>query len=316
MKKDKSIVSRVLSWIFIILMLYFIIRLFWIFRENYFNDFTKAEMKLGTSEFKRDVNVKYSNANSYRIESEIFNNAAFYKEVEVKPNTAYRVTCMVKTEDVVPDKINSDGGAHIAIIEEAEVSKSIRGTTDWQKIEMYFNSKNRTSVKIGFRLGGNTGSAKGKAWFSDFKLEQGTVSEDSTWNVACFILKNIDVTISGQEYNFSVTTSDVETIRSNMKRFQESCKTLSDGKMNVKYDLYEINDTLKTISYSDEHGYYVDPYDINEEIENIIIDKEYDYVFMTLRMGNTAKEIPVNNWVGLRKYGFIWSWLFKYQNVK
>ena len=105
MKKNKSISSKIFSWIFIIVMLVAIYKLFGIFRENFFNGFIKAEATLGLSEFRRDSNVKYSENNSYKIKSTVFNDATFYKEVEVKPNTAYKVTCMVKTEDVVPQEI-------------------------------------------------------------------------------------------------------------------------------------------------------------------------------------------------------------------
>lgn len=300
MKKNKSIGSRISSWIFIIIMLVLIIKLFGIFRANFFNGFIKAEATLGLSSFSRDSQVKYSKSNSYKIESTKFNDATFFKEIDVKPNTAYKVTCMVKTEDVIPEAVNTDGGANISIIEEAEISKSITGTNDWQKLEMCFNSKNRKTVRIGFRLGGNSGKAKGTAWFSDFKLEKGITPQDSIWNVACFIIKNIDVDIDGQNYAFSMTTSDMETVKSNMQRFAASCKNLSNGKMQIKYDIITINDTIKTISFSDEHGYYIDPYDVNKYIEDCILEKEYDYIFVAVRMGNETNEIPVNKWIGLR----------------
>ena len=55
------------------------------------------------SKFLRDNDVKYSKHDSYKIESPDYNDAVFYKEVEVKPNTPYKVTCMVKTENVEVD---------------------------------------------------------------------------------------------------------------------------------------------------------------------------------------------------------------------
>ena len=176
---------------------------------------------------------------------------------------------------------------------------------------MCFNSQNRTSVKIGFRLGGNSGKAKGIAWFSDFKIEKGIKSEDTTWNVACFIFKNIDVTINNERYQFTMSSSDIQSVKSNMDRFKTSCKKLSDGRMQVSYKIYETDEPIKTISYSDEHGYYIDPYDVNQYIEDIVLQDEFDYIFITLRMGNDDKEIPVKDWVGLRKYGLIWSRFFR-----
>ena len=99
---------------------------------------------------------------------------------------------------------------------------------------MCFNSENRTNVKIGFRLGGNSGKAKGIAWFSDFKLEKGIKTDDTLWNVACFIFKQIDVEIDGERYNFSMSTSDIESVKSNMERYKAACKQLSNGKMRSK----------------------------------------------------------------------------------
>jgi len=315
MKKNESTFSKIISWIFFIILLFAIYKLFGIFRIYFFNDFIKGESTIGISKFTRDFDIKYSNINSYKIVSSSQNNAAFYKEIEVNPNTTYKVTCFVKTKDVVPEKINTDGGANICLIEAPEISKSITGTNEWQKLEMLFNSQERTSVKIGFRLGGNTGTAKGTAWFSDFKLEKGITQDDSLWNVGCFIFKNIDVNIDGQEYKFTTSMTDIQEIKSNMQRFKSSCESLSEGKMKVKYSIHEINEAITTISYSDEHGYYIDPYDVNGFIEDIALENEYDYIFIALRMGNEEKHILVKDWIGLRKYGFIWCRIFKYKDA-
>ena len=302
--------SKISSWIFMGFMIIVIYVLFGIYKLNYFNGFIKAETTIGISEFKRDKTVKYSEADSYKIVSPTQNDAAFYKEIEVEPHTPYRITCMVKTDNVVPSAEDTDGGACISIIEASEVSKSITGTTDWQPIEIMFNSQNRTTVKIGFRLGGNTGTAQGTAWFSDFKLEKGLNLEDSKWNVACFIFKNTDVEIEGKRMNFSMSSEEIKTVKNDMEDFKTSCKRLSDGKMSVDYEIYNIDEPLKTICYSEEHGYYFDPYDVNKIIENIVLDNSYDYIFIAVKMGNNEEEIPVNKWVGLRKYGFIWNRFF------
>lgn len=308
--------NKLSSYISMIIMLILIFILFGMFKSHYFNGFIKAETTVGISEFRRDKEIKYSKAYSYKIASPTQNDAAFYKEIQVKPNTPYRITCMVKTENVIPSKVNSDAGACISIIEQPEVSKSITGTNDWQKLELMFNSKNRTSIKLGFRLGGNTGSAQGTAWFSDFKLEQGMSSNDSIWKVACFTFTKTDVEINGERMQFEMTTTEKEAVKNDMNNFQISCKRLSDNKMQVDYEVYEINEPIKTISYSEEHQYYFDPYDVNSQIEDIVLENNYDYIFIVVKMGNNEKEIPVSNWVGLRKYGFIWNRIFKYKIFK
>ena len=297
--------NKIWSWFKMAIMMILIFILFNIFKSYYFNGFIKAETTVGISEFKRDNDIKYSNMDSYRIVSPVQNDAAFYKEIQVEPHTPYRMTCMVKTENVIPSAVNTDGGACISIIEAPEVSKSITGTNDWQKIELMFNSKNRTNIKIGFRLGGNSGKAQGTAWFSDFKLEKGLATNDTNWNVACFIFKNTDVEIDGQKFQFTMSNSEIDAVKNDMDDFQSSCKRLSEGKMEVSYKIYNIDQPLTTISYSDEHEYYFDPYDVNKIIEDTVLDNNYDYIFIAAKMGDNKKEIPVANWVGLRKHGFI-----------
>lgn len=315
MKKEKSLASKIISYIITIILFILAFKLFGIYKTNNFNEFIKAEANMGVSEFKRDKDTKYSKTRSYEIISPEQNNAAFYTKLDVEPDTVYRVSCMIKTKDVIPSEANTDGGASICIIESSENSKSITGTSDWQKVEMLFNSKNRQSVDIGFRLGGNYGTAKGQAWFSDFKVEKGITSNDSTWNVGCFVFKNIDVNIKNEEYKFSLTTSDLDDIKADMQKFKETCKTLTNGKLNITYQIIEIDEPITTISRSDEHGYYIDPYDINELVEDKILEEEFDYVFAAVRMGNEKQQIPVNDWIGLRKYGHLWNRIFKYKNV-
>lgn len=307
MKKNKF--SSIIC-IFIMLIVIYI--LFGIYKTYYFNGFTKAEATTGISEFKRDKNEKYSDEWSYKIESDIQNDAAFYKEIEVEPHTPYKLTCMVKTENVVPSDVNTDGGACISIIEAPEISRSITGTNDWQLLELMFNSNSRTTIKLGCRLGGNSGTAQGTAWFSDFKLEKGLSLSDTNWNVACFVFENTDVEINGENMTFSMSSSEIEAVKNDMKNFQISCRRMSEKKMSISYEIYNIEEPLTTISYSDEHGYYFDPYDVNRMIEDTILEKNYDYIFTVMKMGNNEKEIPVKNWVGLRKHGFIWNWIFKY----
>ncbi len=302
--------NKILSWIYVVIMIVIIYILFGVYKSYYFNGFVKAETTVGISQFKRDSDIKYSKSDSYKIISPVQNDAAFYKEIEVEPNTPYKVTCMVKTENVIPSGINTDGGACISIIEDSEISKSVTGTSDWQQIELLFNSKNRTSIKIGFRLGGNSGTAEGTAWFSEFKLEKGLQIEDSNWKVACFIFENTDVEINGEKMNFAMTLSEQQAVKNDVERFSSTCRQFSDGKMHVDYDIYNITEPLNTISYSEEHGYYFDPYDVNTMIEDIVLENNYDYIFAVTKMGNNEKEIPVSNWVGLRKYGFIWYRIF------
>lgn len=302
----KNITSKILNIIFIIIILLVFYKLFETYKTYTFWGFTKAENVLGTTKFTRDNSVSYKYDYSYKLESNNYNDALFYKTINVKPNTPYKLTCMVKTENVESENGKNDSGAQISILNTTESSETIQGTRDWQKLEFIFDSGNRETIEIGFRLGGNNSNAKGTAWFSDFKLEEGIKDNSNNWNVACFIIKNIDVNIDNQNLKLSMSISDIETMKVNMDRFKLAAQELSNSRMTVDYDIYEIDEAVQTITYSNEYGYYLAPSDVKELIKEYLEKEEYDYIFITTRLGDIEEhiEIPVYDWIGLRRYGF------------
>lgn len=297
-KSAKALIINIITFIILCIALYLAYQFY---QGNNFNDFIRSEAQLHTSEFKRDAEVKYSDMNSYRITSTEFNDAMFSKEVQVEPNTPYRVTCMIKTSGVTGNKTASGIGAQIAISNTTERSVAISGDSDWQEVEFIFNSKNRETVDIAFRLGGTEGYTKGEAWFSDFKIEQGQAEEDSNWNFACFIFENTNVNIDNQQINIQVTNNDVTDIRNTIDRFETACNELSEGKMTAECDIYQIEAPIISLSYDEEFGYYVSPEDIEQQIKDIINENNYDHIFAVVRLGNEEyeDEIEIKDWIGL-----------------
>ena len=196
MKKNTG--SKIINIISTIIILFAFYKLFGIYKLYSYNDFTKAENATGITRFTRDKSETSSYKYSYKIESKDFNDAMFYKTVKIKPNTPYKLSCMVKTENVEIEDEKSESGAQISILNTTECSESIKGTNGWQKLEFVFDSKDRETLEIGFRLGGNACKAKGTAWFSDFKLEEGIKDNSNNWNMVCFIIKNLDVNINNK----------------------------------------------------------------------------------------------------------------------
>ena len=278
--------------------------LFWAWKfylDNNFNDFLRSEAKLHTSKFLRDKEVKCSDMRSYKIESNEYNDAMFSKEIKVEKNTPYRVSCMVKTNNIEVEKEKSDIGAQISISDTTEKSISVGGTQDWQKLEFVFNSKNREKVDIAFRLGGVEGKAKGEAWFSDFLIEKGNKEENNHWKYSCFIFQNTSVNIDGKQININVTNEDIRNIKQTIKRFERSCNTLSKGKMKANCDIHIIEPPVSSLSYDEDFGYYLEPKDIEPHIKDIIDKNNYDHIFAIVRLGNDQymTEIEVKDWIGL-----------------
>lgn len=300
MKKQKNSMLSNIIYIIIIIMLFGIIfKVYKIYKKYNFNDFIKAVYTQKESNFSRDKEIKYSEKDSYKIESLNYNDAMFLKKMKVEPNTPYKVTCMVKVENVKAEKNAIDGGAQICISDTLEKSRVIQGTQEWQKIELIFNSKNRESVNIGFRLGGNSENCMGTAWFSDFTIESGVTNNNNEWNFACFLIKNVSVRNSELNINTQMSNSDIESMKQNMNRFKTSCENLSQNQIIVNYDIIEIEDTLKTLTRDNEYGYYIDSNDVEKMIDRYIQENEYDHIFVCAKLGNNVKNNKNNDWIGL-----------------
>lgn len=308
-------IGNIISWIIIIAIL---VVAFSFYKSNNFNEFVRSEMELHTSEFKRDSEIKYSNTDSYKIISNKLNDATFYKTVKVQKNMPYKVTCMVKTEDVITENDISGVGAQISVIGTTEKSIAITGTQDWQKIEMIFNSKDREEVDIGFRLGGYLGKCTGTAWFSDFTIEEGTTNESKNWNFACFIFENTDVIVNGKEVKISVTENDISDIRDTIGRFKTTVSELSQNKMTADCDAYIVKEPISKLTYDEEFGYFVAAEDVEDSIKDVISQNDYDHIFVIIRLGNEEyrDDIQINDWIGLRFNGLLWNRIFKYKITK
>ena len=277
--------GKLIKNIILLIILFIFIAVFVSIYSKYnFNYYMKSVREPHLTMFERDKEVKYSDTNSYKLTNENYNDAMFFQEVQVTPNTPYRVTCMVKTENVEAKNGNSGVGAQISIEGSTERSSAVQGTTDWQEIELIFNSKNREEINIGFRLGGNLGEAKGTVWFSELKIEEGIPENNNNWNFACFIFRTTDVTIDNNNVQLQVSDVDIRDIEDTISRFEQSCRTLSNGKMRAKCDIYEIETPLSKLSYDEEFGYYVAPEDIEGQIKDTMSKNNYDHIFVIVRL--------------------------------
>lgn len=296
----KRFIERLLFIVCVILIAIFVLNC--IYKRIGYGYFKKALSKSGITFFTRDNQITYSDMNSYKIENKDYNNATFYKKVKLNKNTPYRITCMIKTENVeILNKSHKNSGAKISILGTDDQSVAIVGTSDWKKVTLMFNSKMNEEVNVGFMLGGDgeLGNVKGKAWFSDLHIEQGQVDDDKNWNFACFVIKNTDVRLFDSQFKYNVTESDLNQIYDCMVRFQKSCQELSGNQMTVSYDIIEIDKVLTSLSYDLEKGYYIDPENVSNIIDSYLQEKNYDHIFVCSRLSDNNSSIPIKNWIGL-----------------
>lgn len=111
------------------------------------------------------------------ISSESENDARLIQEFEVSGNTAYRITCDVRTEDVV-----GDAGANIGIYGVAVTGGCVTGTTEWSAIELVGKTAaGQTVLSVSVGIGGHGSLASGKAWFDNLKIELAGDVQTSTF---------------------------------------------------------------------------------------------------------------------------------------
>ncbi len=115
MEKEKTKSFKIKNTIVIIILLICVYFAYGHYKENNFSNFIRSESNLHISEFKRDSKIKYSEHMSYKIVSEEYNDAMFYKKIKVEKNQSYKVSCMIKTENVVAKEDKSGIGAGISI---------------------------------------------------------------------------------------------------------------------------------------------------------------------------------------------------------
>ena len=301
MGKQRTAFGNFFSFVVLMITIFILIQVYGIYKTKNLNDFVRAEQNLYKSTFSRDFDISLGKEGSYKIESPNFNDAMFFKEMSVQPNTAYKVSCKVKTDNVVTKNQNTGGGAQISIDGTVERSDAVVGTQDWTNITLYFNSGNRTKVNIGFRLGGYDDQCTGTAWFDDLKLESGVVDTSNEWDFVCFVFKNVHVQLDGNKYDISMNIDDINQMKNGLVRFEESFEEFSRGKMQVNYDIIEIDEPITSLSYDEENAYFINPENVSNLIDPYLAQKEYDHIFVAVKLGDLSQnvEIPVNDWIGL-----------------
>ncbi len=98
-------------------------------------------------------------------------NLRLVQRVAVRPHTAYRFSCWVKTRDLAPI-----GSFHLLALATSPSGRSLTfheggldGTQDWKKIDVVFNSLDEREVSL---YAGFWGEGKGTFWLDDLALEE------------------------------------------------------------------------------------------------------------------------------------------------
>lgn len=103
-----------------------------------------------------------------RIVNHTANDARLCQTIPVVPGGSYHVSARVKTAGVGM----TTAGALIALEPRIADSPDLKGTQDWQTIDVTAESGERDSMDVCLRLGSYSNLNTGTAWFSDVRVEQ------------------------------------------------------------------------------------------------------------------------------------------------
>ena len=112
----------------------------------------------------------HSGEHALRISSKSGADASLFVNVPVQPNTDYVLSAWIKTQ-----KLSGATGALLNVHGTEYKTQAVTGTTDWQKVQVGFNSGSLKTVSINCLFGG-WGRAKGTAEYDDVKLVAGHAS--------------------------------------------------------------------------------------------------------------------------------------------
>jgi hypothetical protein len=130
-----------------------------------------ADQWIYQSFFSIDSKVKHRGRNSALIDSSGEpNDARWNQTIPVWPNRNYVLSGWIKTEGVKGEQKNYVVGANLCLFGTWEHTVGLLGDNKWTYVKLEFNSKDRSEVTIGCRLGYWSGATTGKAWFDDIKL--------------------------------------------------------------------------------------------------------------------------------------------------
>lgn len=272
---------------------------FKIIQRMNFNGLQIGTGKESTSVFSRDKDVKYNGEQSYKIESDNYSDAMIFKTINTEKNSVYKVSCKVKTKDVECED-GEYGGFNICMKDKVNKSPSLSGTNDWTDMIFYFNSYNSEKIDIGFRLGENTGDCKGTVWIADMKIEQGIFQKNKKWNFATFIINNTDLTVGNEKIKQTLNSSQKSSISRCMSKFKSTCESFSNGRMEIDYQIFDLDDTLKSISYDANAGYAITQKDVYKIINDYLYkqNENFDHIFIVANIGDKISNEKID-WIGL-----------------
>ncbi len=114
-----------------------------------------------------DTAQQHDGAASFRLEVPQPDDARIEQIIPVVANQWYHFSAWVKTDNIAEQGV----GANLSVIDAMEHSLDIKGTQDWQKLQVWGKTgSEQTQITLAARLGFYGGNSSGKVWFDDIQV--------------------------------------------------------------------------------------------------------------------------------------------------
>ena len=134
----------------------------------------------------------HTGAGSIAITAETANDAWFWQEVTVQPNTFYLLSGWISTKNV-----SGGAGANLSLVGTWTHTQGLYGTNNWTRVSLWFNSGSSTRVTIGARLGYWGRTSSGTASFDDLRLTPITPDgPHPRWKILLLIYNKTDAVVT------------------------------------------------------------------------------------------------------------------------
>jgi hypothetical protein len=151
-----------------------------------------ASLWAPSAQLSSDNTTRHFGYSSARITAATPNDAWWWQEVMVQPNTFYLLTGWIKTENV-----SGGVGANLSLIGTWTHTQGLLGTNDWTHVSIWFNSGPSTRITIGARLGYWAGTSTGTAWFDDLRMTPITPEgPHPRWKILVLIYERTDAVVT------------------------------------------------------------------------------------------------------------------------
>ncbi|HEV8606796.1 MAG TPA: PVC-type heme-binding CxxCH protein [Tepidisphaeraceae bacterium] len=113
------------------------------------------------------ADIAHTGGKSLRITSDTAADSSWFIDVQVIPDTDYKLSAWIKTDNL--RLINAGYGALLNVHLTSTRTPAVTGNSDWKKVETTFNSGPASTISINCLFGGY-GQSRGAAYFDDLEL--------------------------------------------------------------------------------------------------------------------------------------------------